>query len=175
MHTAYLSFAHGVWTATIDSHIVVSEPVLMHIPRRVLDHVDETWGPYDEVYYHVVFLVEPGVTPLDIDRPMTFVTSVFDPIGDATYETVVLTDTGATTTEVHHVIYGGREPAAARVRLSLNDIVDLVPALSVAGSHLSMRRSSDALSEDGSLTPDKLAGLFEAWPPRRWKQIGMGA
>lgn len=175
MHTAHLSFTDGMWAAIIAGDTVVTDPVLRHVPRRVLDHVDQTWGPYDDVYHHVEFQVEPGFTPLDIDQPMTFVTSVFDPIGDATYETVVLTDIGATTTEVHQVIYGDREPAATRLRLSLNDIVDLVPALSVAGSDLSIRRCSDALSEDGSLTPDKLAMLFEAWPPRRWKKIGIGA
>lgn len=175
-HTAHLAFADGEWTATVGGRTAATGHVLARLLRPTLDFVDATWGPYEQVYYEVEFIVEPGNTPLGVKEPMTLVTSVYDPLqADAPYESVVLTDTAATSTEVHQVTYTGSTATSTQLRFSLHDIVDLVPALSVAGGHLSARAGTDALVEAEDLTPESLAGVFGAWPPPSWKRNGLFA
>src|SRR4051794_3233068 len=118
LHLANLSFDGGHWTATIDGVTAATDHVLARLMHSTYAYVNEQWGPYDEVSYEVEFLIEPGRTPLGITEPMTFVTSVYDPLqADAPYETLVLTDTGATATEVHQIRYG--DPTVNSTRLGL--------------------------------------------------------
>lgn len=178
VHLANLAFNGGQWTATISGITAATDHVLARVVQATYAYVNETWGPYDdsEVYYEVEFLIEPGQSPLDIAEPMTFVTSVYDPLeADAPYETLVLTTTGATATEVHQIRYGDPTVNSTRLGLTLNDIVSLVPGLSVAGSRLATRAATDALTDIDSLTPDNLLSVFEAWPPASWKRIGLFA
>lgn len=176
LHTVSLAFSDGQWTATVAGTTAATDHVLAELVRTTYAFVNQTWGPYEEVYYEVEFVIEPGHTPLDVAEPMTFVTSVYDPLqADAPYETLVLTNTGATATEIHQIMYDGPTASSARLGLSLNDIVGLVPGLSIAGSRLSTRAATDALSDIDSLTPDNLLSVFEAWPPASWKRIGLFA
>lgn len=176
LHLINLAFSDGRWTASIADATAATGYVLAEVVRETYDYVNRTWGPYDEVYYQVEFIIEPFHTPLNIREPMTFVTSVYDPLkADAPYETLVLTTTGATATEVHQITYGESTATSTQLGLTLNDIVSLVPGLSVAGSRLATRAATDAISDADSLTPDNLLSVFEAWPPRSWKRVGLFA
>ncbi|KRE97550.1 hypothetical protein ASG76_02245 [Nocardioides sp. Soil774] len=176
LHTVNLAFNDGQWTATIAGVTAATDHVLAHLVRATYAFVNNTRGPYEEVYYEVEFVIEPGHTPLGVVEPMTFVTSAYDPLqAEAPYETLVLTNTEATATEVHQIRYDGPTATSTRLGLSLNDIVGLVPGLSIAGSRLSTRAATDALSDIDSLTPDNLLSVFEAWPPASWKRIGLFA